>query len=161
MKWKPHDLALLNVLESISSRPRAVEVISYIIPPEKVDGMPNIMVRMVPGDPTTLREVCAENLKPLGWKGRWVHIAEVQGSGCFPEDMLRYDGAHLLDPDQPEDGERGWKPDGPVMIYRVDDRKQPRWTTARWSSFCWGIRHRVTIDLKDRSGSFKPVEVSH
>jgi hypothetical protein len=146
-KFKPHDLANMKVPTSI--RQRTVEVISHSIP----NSLPTIMVRMVPGDPTTLREVEIEDLTPRT-KERYVHIAEIRTRFVLPEDMLRYDCAALVDPDKPESEERG---DGrhvccdgsPILIYRLWRTKKHVWTDARWASFSTSILPVCTLDLRD------------
>lgn len=156
--WKPNDLALMEV--TTSTRKRYVEVVSYPFPAGANTGQPSqgqiidsIMIRMVPGDPTTLREVPIALLhRPLD-KNRYVHVARVHpGIGPFPEDMLRYDCAALYGPDQPEEptddfGRHTWRPAEPVLIYRAATGKRPQWTPARWASFCWRIEHVATFDL--------------
>ena len=150
--FEPYQLVLLEIRTSTRKRP--VQVISRLIP-DHPEG-DTIMVRMVPGDPTTIREVPIAKLEhyTIRNKKRWVHIAEVQGSFSFPEDMLRYDGAALCDPDQDEVPEGGWRTAGGVLIYAVSDRKQPSWTDARWRSFSWGLQHELTLDLDDHASDY-------
>lgn len=164
-KFKPHDLALMQV--ETSKRKRCVEVLSHPIPNEprcsevigEMTATWTIMVRMVPGDATTLREVRLDLLESLGCKSRWVHVARVAGLGGFPEDMLRYDGAALCDPDQheaPEDdtGRLTYRPVEPVLIYRVAQAKSWKWTTARWASFGWDIEPVGVYDLRSSEPMF-------
>jgi len=134
--FKPHDLAFMTV--PTSTRRRVVEVLSFPVPGG------TIMVRMVPGDCETLREVPLSLLAPCN-KTRYIHFAEVEGRFMFPEDMLRYDGAALCDPDQPEDE---YRPTGPVLIYKISDRARPPWTDARWLSFGCKVRHILTHDFR-------------
>lgn len=107
--FKPYDLATIQL--PTSSRRRVVEVISHPIPAERFAKPETIMVRMMPGEPTTLAEVQVGELQPSAGtmygagKERYVHVAEVRCAFAFPEDMLRYDAAALYRHDLHEDGE--------------------------------------------------------
>lgn len=105
------------------------------------------MVRMVPGHPNTLAEIAADKMLHTNGGLKYVHYAAVVGAGSFPVDMLRYDHCAPLnfdletgkiDPDYGFD-ER--------VVARATARKDPQWTTARWSSFLWGIRPLHTEKL--------------
>lgn len=154
--FKPYDLALMQV--QVSARLRPVEIISRPIPAE-LSKPETIMVRMVPGDPTTMVEVSTNLLRKAPRKRRYCHVAEVTTNFPFPEDMLRYDDAALCDWRQQEEledsvGRPMFRPDAPVLVYRLDERKTPDWTTARWQSFQCVIRHKLTLDLWDHSRDF-------
>ncbi len=115
-----------------------------------------LMVRRVPGHPGTLNELPLAQLRRISErdskKFRWVHYATVKGVGQFPVDMLRYDWAApvnfaLLD------GRHGWGTVAEIdpthglegyWIARFSDRRDPQWTSARWSSFLWGVKHQKT-----------------
>ena len=98
MKFKPKDLATIKL--SSSSRCRLVEVISNPIPAKRFIKPETIMVRMVPGEETTMVEVAVSDLEvpKLSCVQRYCHIAEVDCKG-FPlnEAMLPYDNAALYD----------------------------------------------------------------
>lgn len=138
MKLMPHDLALCVSITSV--RERVVEVISRETPDK------TIMVRMVPGEPTTMVEmpVSMLRLRPRG-KVRYLHVASVRSSLPFPEDMLRYDNAALFDHTVQEEPLRS---DGEVIVYTVSDSKAPPWTNARWMSFGAGIIVKYVRDLR-------------
>jgi hypothetical protein len=138
--FKPYDLATIQL--PTSERRRTVEVLSYPTPDD------TIMVRMVPGDPTTLREVKVDDLEPRA-RQRYCRIARVRCRFDFPEDMLRYDDAALCDPDQSED----FRTDAPVLIYRLTDYKRGTcWTEGRWASFSASIEQVATCDLRAQNG---------
>jgi hypothetical protein len=140
MSFKPYQLAYLEV--ATSTRQRVVEIISYPIPGPKGE---TVMVRMVPGEPTTMEEVPITKLAPAP-QMRWVHVAVVNSVLNFPEDMLRYDGAalfdHTLNESDPNQGE--------VLIYRVSETKAARWHDARWHSFQCTINNVLVRDLKNQ-----------
>lgn len=123
-----------------------------------------VKVRMVPGEPTTLAEVAVADLLPHQRK-RYVHVALVSGTFCFPEDMLRYDGAALYDHELNESGDDGMGLRPPVkegesprwqcLVYCLSDRKTADlsrpgspWTKDRWHSFSCGIRPMQVRDLR-------------
>lgn len=84
--YKP--LQMLRYTSPNSARKRLVQAISKPTPDN------TSMVRMVPGDPTTMVEVHLGLLdKALGTKAnyKYIRFARVSGMGPFPEDMLRYD----------------------------------------------------------------------
>ena len=124
------------------------EVMSYETPDHTA------MVRRVPGYPGTLEEQPVSKLSVLEEKpkNRYVHYAIIDGRGGFPVDMLRYDWAvpvnfkliernkqylsGWLDPEVDESfGLNG------LWIAHLSDKSKPNWTSARWSSFLWGIKH--------------------
>jgi hypothetical protein len=156
--WKPYELALIP--STTSTRKRLVQTISFPIP--RSDGGENIMVRMTPNDPGTLREVGLETLtRPSYSPGRWMHVAEVRCDAFgLPEDMLRYDSAAIYDPDQPEEVEHpvygykmGFKPPTgtTVRIYTVRTARRDPWTHARWASFSASVKSIAIIDLSKQS----------
>jgi hypothetical protein len=118
------------------------------------------MVRMVPGDATTLVEVATANVLPFQ-KKRWCHVGKVfanhashalhdGGLGMmFPEDMLRYDYAALCDWTQPEEGY--YPCEDAVLIYTVRDLKKSPWTDGRWLSFSYGVESVHVWDLNQSS----------
>jgi hypothetical protein len=138
--WKPYQLATIQLPTSV--RRRIVEVISY-----PFDDSPNaeIKIRMVPTQPTTLETTNISKLQRLTWKAKYIHIAVAQGMFDFPEDMLRYDWAFLVDWEQPE---QDYRPDKPVYIYRLTESKKQDWTYDRWNSFSWTVTNRQIIDIK-------------
>jgi hypothetical protein len=144
--FRPYDLATLAV--PVSTRRRVVEVITHPIPGG------TIMVRMVPGEPTTMTETLVENLLPHA-KKRWLHIGRVTHCAfTFPEDMLRYDYAFLFDHTIPEEGEEGTGlrldlslPEA-GLVYTVRDQKSPPWTVDRWTSFSCVIKPVLIRDLR-------------
>lgn len=150
-KFRPWQLLRLTV--PTSTRRRVVEAVCY--PFTSDAGVEVLRVRMVPGLAVTVREVPMVDLSLLERKARWVHVAQVSGVGGFPEDMLRYDAAALVDPDQheaPEDPETGrllFRPTEPVQVYCVSDQKLPSWTLGRWASFGWECEHLSTLDLRE------------
>jgi hypothetical protein len=103
------------------------------------------MVRMVPGDPGTLREVPSEQLavRPEQHSVKYVHYAAVNGHGAFPVDMLRYDHCAPLNFD-PETGEFTSFGFDERIVARASGSRHPGWTTARWASFSWGLRELKT-----------------
>jgi len=54
---------------------------------------------------------------------------QVQGPGQFPDDMLRYDQAKIINQYRPMDTER--------TIYVILGNVTP--TTGRWNSFLWSV----------------------
>lgn len=140
--FKPHELARMTVTRS--KRPRIVEVISMPTP----EG--TIMVRMVPGDPSTLREVLMSTLTMIP-KERYCYIARVLCNGYkFPEDMLRYDRAAFYDADKDEAKDKSVTSytHEEVLIYTIGTRRQPSWTAARWRSFGVSILHVRVYDMQ-------------
>ena len=141
---KPNDLATIQTPHS--TRRRVVEVISRQTPEQ------TIMIRRTPGDPTTLEEVRYADLIPFP-KHRYIHVASVDSRFGFPEDMLRYDCAFLLDPDRDEEdehqtlGKMPIKSDEPILVYSVSNCKTPPWTTTRWNSFSAWIKPVRCFDL--------------
>lgn len=136
--FKPYQLAKLSTPNS--ERPRVVEIISMPTPSG------TIMVRMVPGDPTTIREESLDLLSEYKGRARYCHIASVITRLGFPEDMLRYDCAALCDATLNESDLHTEKE---TLIYSVSERKSPHWTYARWHSFLAGVRHCRTINLRN------------
>lgn len=146
MKFKPKDLA--TILLTSSSRRRLVEIISNPIPARRFVKPETIMVRMVPGEQTTIAEVAVSDLEvpKLNCIQRYCHIAEVDRKG-FPlnVDMLRYDNAALYNYQEAEDGFLGTEP---ILIYRVSDSKRSLWTISRWNSSLHTIRPVLVRDLQ-------------
>lgn len=133
--------------------PRLVQTISRPIPGD------TIKVRMVPGDPTTMRELPIAELEVSssfsGKKSLKVHIANVRGVGCFPVDMLRYDWAALVDPDiqvHNSEGDIILRGKEPIQVYRLSCRGHDSgWTVDRWWSFLWSVKpiHSLAIDAME------------
>ncbi len=154
----PWALAYEKVSETISTRERIVEIVSYPYPMGlDSQGLPTfdngIKCRMVPGYPTTIEELDILNLRPMvksEKKYRYIHVAEIHVNlGIFPEDMLRYDNAALFDHRQQEDD---YRPEigQSVLVYKLTKSPTPDWTFKRWSSFCCGAKPIETIDLKNQ-----------
>jgi hypothetical protein len=140
---KPYQLGQITTPQSV--RKRVIEILSYPTPE-------TIMVRMVPGDATTLVEVATSSVLPYQRK-RWCHIGHVLADGglglMFPEDMLRYDHAALCDWTQPEEGY--YPRADAVLIYTVRDLKKSPWTDGRWLSFSYSVEPVHVWDLKQSS----------
>jgi hypothetical protein len=143
----------MQILTSL--RPRIVEVVSYPTPNE------TIMVRMVPGEPTTVKKVYVAELTPCKRKYRYVYLARVIGF-TFPEDMVFYDNAALYDHRLPECGEEnpilGYAdglrvPDEGLIVYKLSSAKRVKpWTYGRWQSYsCWIEEVKVTDLRKQES----------
>lgn len=139
-EFHPWDLAVLQV--PTSTRLRVVEILSRETPSKTV------MVRMVPGDSATLREIQVSELLPHKAR-RYVHTAEIWfpnadgvSTFAFPEDMLRYDNAALYDWTADEKGRSA----GIVFIYSVSNQKDPQWTSDRWKTYDVSIHHVITFD---------------
>lgn len=145
MSFKPYQLAHLEV--EVSTRRRLVEVISRPTPDN------TIMVRMVPGEPTTMLEVKLGELHSRA-QNRYLHIARVTTGFVFPEDMLRYDNAALYDHTLPEDGgdDRGLPvpPEGLLVYTDSANRKNP-WTLDRWNSFSCTVTPVLIRDLRNHT----------
>jgi len=107
-----------------------------------------IMVRRVPGHPGTLAQLPIASLEVLAnqkaW--RWVHYAEVKGTGSFPVDMLRRETAApvTFDPDTGERTKEGF------IIAKVTGKRQVLWNAERWASFNWQIKPLCSEQLLDR-----------
>lgn len=54
---------------------------------------------------------------------------KVTGPGQFPDDMLRYDRAKIVDSYRPGDRER--------MVWIIEGKEKP--TVGRWNSFLWSV----------------------
>lgn len=114
-----------------------------------------IMVRRVPGDPTTMEAMPLDRILPMDWKPRLVHYAEVYGSGSFPTDMLRYDFACPVNFRITEDYPH-WEPIEGAEPAPVRERPNSRgliiatvsrqgrssnpWCSERWRSFMWSVK---------------------
>jgi hypothetical protein len=136
MKFKPYDLASIKL--PVSTRRRVVECVSQPTPDAK------IMVRMVPGEPTTMIEVAVKDLLPYV-KKRYCHIASVTMRFGTAEDMLRHDSAALYDHTINESAETH---SVPFLIYTVNDSKYPVWTVERWFSFSAQLTTVAVRDLR-------------
>ena len=107
-----------------------------------------------PKEGTKVNDLPIAIIRPFEGRPKYVHVAEVSTSiGGFPEDMLRYDGAFLCDPDQDEDpcdemGRCTFRPVAGTFIYKVSDFKTPPWAVGRWQSFCCSLRHCSTQKLE-------------
>lgn len=124
---------------------RQIEVISY-----PFNGKVN--VRMVPGDPTTLKEVFAHQVQPgiftKHTKRLHVHFAHakpVDPRQRFPLDMLRYNSC------SPCDAEIDLKSNKlqEVLIYQVSVALAPIWSHVRWGSYGWEMIPVTTIHLEN------------
>lgn len=126
------------------------ETISYPTP----DG--TIMVRRVPGDPTTMIEVQLDKLSEATGKYRFVHYAKVHLSFDFPMDMLRYDFAapvnfQLVEDDWGRvkailnDGE-----DSYIVARAHQNKNVDPWTHARWNSFCARVEPMNVLKIEGR-----------
>lgn len=145
---KPFGLMQLPV--DVSVRKRIVQVVSLPLP----NG--TIMVRMVPGEPTTMIEMPVANLLPLpsSWNhSHWLHVARVNSLFSFPEDMLRREHAFLWDhtihefevPRQKYTG----KDDDKTIIYKINERPASGWNYDRWQSFSCDVQHLYSRNLLD------------
>lgn len=105
------------------------EVLSMRTPSE------TFMVRMIPGHSGTLVEIPVMQLFETDLRVRWVHYAQVQGSGSFPVDMLRRELA------APLEYVIGTKPTGPIVIGSASSLHKPAWNYMRWESFGWKCQH--------------------
>lgn len=133
------------------------ELMGFPLPPTPAFQSGSIMVRRVPGHPGTLDEIALDNIEgEPNKKPRFVHYATVKGSGQFPVDMLRYDScapvnfklefdswgkrtrAVLTDPKLCDE----------LIVADVSSDRRPHWTSARWSSFLWGIKELKTEALQ-------------
>lgn len=132
------------------------EVMSFQTPDD------TLMVRRVPGEPTTLEEMklvytsYSCNIRTLEYKVSWVHFAKIKGNGRYsvmPYDMLRYDHAapfnfHLEQDEALGDGlvlRRDDPPEQGLIIAKVcAHERQDRWTPERWLSFGWSIEPLAT-----------------
>lgn len=115
---------------------RLVETVSMPARNKTTRGGWDILVRMTPGDSTTLRTLPLCELlvdRHLETAKAWtIHYAEVTSPFCFPTDMLRRDDCHIDDPDYDTDQ----RPTKSVRIYQVTKgRERPIWTMGRWQSF--------------------------
>lgn len=144
----PYQLAtILNT--DISKRRRVVQIISKPTPDN------TIMVRMVPGEPTTMIQLPIEGIehvnekKPLTLAFPYLHVAEVDCSGMvFPEDMLRYDNAALFDHTMIE--QSGQRQTEKVHVYCfARNRTTLPWTVKRWESFGAFIKPLYIKNLRD------------
>lgn len=115
------------------------------------------MVRKVPGQPGTLAEVSQRNLNTGAGlpQPRMVHLYEVAGSGHFPSDMLRYDGAQpfnfTLDENDRPHLEPGMPEGTPLVVAVAGPARGAAGgvTPERWSSFCWGIRYLRSFPIAE------------
>lgn len=156
VKFRPYDQAHLVVSPHISTRPRLVEVISMPFPAkDRADDTiltDRVMARMVPGEPTTMREVRVANLHTCGQK-RYLHVARVRmTTGLpFPTDMLRHDNGWLYHSHMPEDEVTAPVEDGGVLVYTTSSSTHWPWTTERWTSFETLINEVLVRDLHNHN----------
>jgi hypothetical protein len=136
--FKPHDLVYVTVADDYCEQRRRGyigEVISYETPNH------TIMVRRVPGDPTTMEELPVTALNKA--RSRYIHYAMVSGHGCFPSDMLRYDSCvpvnFRIEPAY--SGAKAVLEEGQTafVVARCSDRRTSDYTEARWNSFWWRV----------------------
>ncbi len=134
--FRPYQLAYLKA--TAEPRHRIVQVISKETPER------TIMVRRTPGDATTMVEVAVADLLPCP-QYRYAHFARViSGFKTFPDDMLRYDDAFVVDSGVGSEE----SPDG-VLVYTCRSYKHRPWTDGRWKSFSCNVKHVLTQDLRD------------
>ena len=151
-EFKPHDILSLRVKLGGSDWVTYVEAISYPFGEGKDE---EINVRMIPGDPCSMKTVSTADLvrhvEPP--KSLWVQFGEVRGSGQFPWDMLRYDRCWPVNFDLSFDdhgrcsiemkSHLDLEDDGRnrLFIARVADTKKAAstWTYGRWGSFLWSV----------------------
>jgi hypothetical protein len=119
--------------------------------PIVADGKSTIMVRRVPGDPSTMVELPLDKLLPINRvKVKYVHYAVCSGRLSFPVDMLRYDMAtpvnfeFTIDPFYHNTLTKilpSWPADDTRLIIATARtyNKHP-WTDARWVSFGWSVK---------------------
>ena len=125
------------------------EVMSYPFPSDGSLRDDRVMVRRVPGDPTTLEEVDVKDVNPvIGTKTEGhVQYARVSGGGSFPIDMLRNECATPVnftiqsDPDNIpwrkavlNEGETEF-----VIGRFMRGPEPPQWNFLRWKSFGWTV----------------------
>lgn len=141
----PYKLAHL-VTPTLTKRP--VQIISR--PWREEDGRQMVMVRMVPGDPTSIVQVNTTVLSDWnpGKSWHWLGIADViAANGGVPSDMLRYDGAYLYDWNLQDDG----YPSSVPQVFRVykvwDHFSRGLWHPARWESFLCTFQAVGVFDL--------------
>jgi hypothetical protein len=121
------------------------EVISYEI--DNSDDQ-TVMIRLVPGDPSTIVEVPINCIKPVKGNYKWVHYAVTWGFGQFPIDMLRYDCAAPVNFTFNDDGEAILN-EGEInyIVARCSELKRWTWTYERWRSFMWNIEPLKTLKM--------------
>ena len=97
------------------------------------------MVRMVPGEPGTLKEMDTSKLRALETRITAIQYVVVQGHGAFPIDMLRYENAapYNFDPETLA-LDRSFGYDAYIVARAVQHRYKP-WTRERWKSFGWEL----------------------
>ena len=120
-----------------------------------------IMVRLVPGDATTMTEVPLNQIRLVSnpKEYRWIQYAKIDGRFNFPIDMLRYDCCAPVSFTIVEDGrftikavvKDEWKGAG-LIVGRITRTKSKEWTEGRWHSFCWGIEPMPDETRKYESG---------
>jgi len=147
MLFKPYQLVhvqdtLPTVQRGIRGHHYVAETISMVTPDS------TIMIRRVPGFAGTLAEVSTVSLQPCTWRQAYVHLAEIDGRGHFPLDMLRHDQCVPVNFTITEDC-RAKLIEGLGNKLVVARCKQTRaldaFTVDRWQSFCWNI---TTIDCE-------------
>lgn len=118
------------------------EIMSFPIPPTNEFPKGSIMVRRVPGQPTTLDEVSLEVLRPVDSRAKTltIHYARVINPGRhFPSDMLRYDSCEPVTFTVDDDGVAHLNKDAAELGLIVADvhpgHKPAQWTQERWRSF--------------------------
>ena len=111
-----------------------------------------IMVRMVPGNPTSMKELPVERIveSRITKKYKYVQYAQVGGNGSFPVDMLRYDFATPVNFTLAEDetghvfAELDDDSGDALIIARCTHLKSGGqggpWTAGRWNSFGWSVQ---------------------
>lgn len=119
---------------------RTVEIISYPFG-NKVN------VRLVPMEPTTLKEVSVSQIQahPILSKcerPRFVHLARVTGTGFFPINLLKFEGAWFFDDEKAgllNPMEARFRHPTEIIIFKLCCDRKPMWHTDRWSSMDWKL----------------------
>lgn len=158
--FKPHDIVIVDhafETDHDGGYKHYGEVISHPIGE-------TIMVRMVPGDCRTMREIPIAAIKHPSSKpiGKYIHYAVVSGSiGGFPIDMLRYDFAAPVNFGLSEDemgrveakltaNTREITDQDELIVAKLSNKKNDPtvWTSARWASFGWTVKPLNTLTLE-------------
>lgn len=106
-----------------------------------------LMVRMVPGEPGTLKEMPIAQLRLMETRIHAIQYAIVEGRTAFPIDMLRYENAAPLnfDPETKVIDPRFGHGSNLVLARAVNHKWKP-WTSARWASFGWQLYEPFTSE---------------
>jgi len=143
MKFKPYQLvcvkdALPNVTRGIKNHFYVGETISMPTPDA------TIMIRRVPHFAGTLVELPLSALQPCEWSRAYVHLAQVEGSGSFPIDMLRSDECvpvnFTIDADNHARIIEGLG-NSLVIARCMETSIRKPFDSLRWTSFGWRLTH--------------------